>query len=125
MMAKTNTEKHYINRLEDAIRIANEGKRVDMEVSLKTQQMIQEVNAKEADKTPHDIPHNINSYLLIANYTFKIDLQSYKCTKAYMFGALEESLTTKKINKDVANARLEMDYKRLRDAHIHFQEKFF
>jgi len=120
-MAKTITEKHYINRLEDVIRIANEGQRVDMEVELKTLPMIQEVHAKEADKKPH----NINSYLLIAYYTFKIDLQSYKCSKVYMFGAIEESLTTKEMNKDIANARLEMDYKRLRDAHVHFQEEFF
>ena len=120
-MAKTTVEKHYINRLDDVIRIANEGKRVDMEVELKTLPMIQEVSTREADKTPH----NINTYLLIAYYAFKVDLQSYKCSKVYMFGNTEESLTTKEMNKDIANARLDMDYKRLRDVHIHFQDKFF
>lgn len=120
-MSKTTIEKHFINRLEDVISIASEGKRVDMEVELKTQPMVQEVHIKEVDKTWH----KIDTYLLIAFYTFKIDIQSYKCSKVYMFATDEESLITEEMNKDIANTRLRIDYKRFRDAHIHFQEVFF
>lgn len=120
-MVKTNVERRYINSLEDAIRIAHEGKRVDMEVELKKLPMIQEVHTKEADKKPH----KINTYLLIAYYNLKIDVQSYKFSKVYAFANADESLIVAEMNKDIANARLRMDYKRLSDAHIHFHEKFF
>lgn len=120
-MAKTSIEKHYISRLEDVIRIANEGKRVDMEVELNKLPMIQEMYPREAGETTH----NISTYLLIAYFNFKIDVQSYKFSKVYMFSTTDESLVTTEMNKDTANARLQMDYKRLRDANIHFQEKFF
>lgn len=120
-MAEPAIKKHYINRLEDVIRIAIEGKRVDMEVELKTLPMVQEVHAREADKTPH----KIDTYLLIAYYNFKVDVQSYKFSKVYMFATAEESLITMEMNKDIANARLRLDYMRLKDAHINFHEKFF
>jgi len=121
IMAKIPIEKHYISRLEDVIRIANEGKRVDMEVELKKLPMIQEIPDNKAEGKPH----KINTYLLIAYYNFKVDVQSYKFSKVYAFANAEESLIVTEMNKDIANARLVMDYKRLSDAHIHFHEKFF
>jgi hypothetical protein len=46
-------------------------------------------------------------------------------TKVYMFGSSEESPDSVKINKSIANARLKMDYQRLKDAKISFEEKYF
>ena len=120
-MAKINIEKHYINRLEDVISLAKEGKRVDIEIELKNVPMIRDIPSGEA----HEVAHKINTHLLIAYYTFKIDLQSYKFSKVYMFATTEESLISAQMNKDIANDRLQVDYKRLKNAHIHFHEKFF
>jgi hypothetical protein len=108
-------------RLEDFIGFAREGKRVELEVGLRKQLMHQKVHPDET----HDMKDNIATYLLIAEYTFTTDGQSRKMSKVYMYAALEESIRAAQANKNIANARLQADYGRLRAANIAFQEKFF
>jgi hypothetical protein len=45
--------------------------------------------------------------------------------KVYIFGSEEESLTTAKMHKNIANERLKRDYQRLKDATIKIKEKYF
>jgi len=42
-----------------------------------------------------------------------------------MYESTEESLNDARINKSIANERLKMDYKRMKDANITFEEKYF
>jgi len=120
-MTKIGEKKQYYGRLEEVMRIANEGKRVDMEVELKKLPIIHESHAKEE----HYPSKKINTYLLMAYYNFKIDDQSHRISKVYMIENAEGSLNALQIDEDIANARLRVDYKRLKDAHINFHEKFF
>jgi len=46
-------------------------------------------------------------------------------TKVYVMGSIEESLVASSGNKNIANQRLKMDYQRLRDVNITFEEKYF
>jgi hypothetical protein len=67
----------------------------------------------------------VDMYLLFGDYTFTVGKDVKKVSKIYMYGSSEESLNDAKINKSIANERLKMDYKRLLDAKIILEEKFF
>jgi len=121
IMNQTSEEKRNFGRLEDFIEIAKAGKQVELKVELREQSMIQSINTGELN----DAEDKISTYLLIANYTFKIDDQSHALSKVYMFATFEESLTSSRMNRTIANARLQVDYNRLKAAHINFHEKFF
>jgi len=114
-------ERSEMGRLEDFIEFAKAGKQIEMEVELRKQSMTQKVHPEET----HDMTGVINTYLLIADYTFKTDDQSHKVSKVYMFAAVEESADAARANRNIANFRLQVDYTRLKAANIAFQEKFF
>jgi len=116
-----NEERRYSGRLEDFIEMAKTGKRVEMEVELNKLPMIQEIHTGKA----HDLSDKKNTYLLIAYYTFKMDDQIHRLSKVYMFATEDESLNSLRVNKNIANVRLQVDYNRLRIAHVHFKEKYF
>ncbi|MGQ9571516.1 MAG: hypothetical protein ACUVUQ_11910 [Thermodesulfovibrionales bacterium] len=67
----------------------------------------------------------LDMYLLIADYTFTIENDVKRISKVYMYGSAEESLTAVKIDTNIANERLKMDYSRLKEANISFEEKYF
>ena len=119
-MAEMNN-KDEIGRLEYFIGLARKGKRIKAEIELRKQPMIQKVHPSE---TP-DMKDEINTYILIADYTFELDEPSHKVSKVYMFAVAEESVDAARINRNIANARLNMDYQRLKAVNIEFQEKFF
>lgn len=108
-------------RLEDFVELAREGKKVKCDIDLRKQSLSQRVHPEE---TP-DRTDEIETYLLIGDYTFLIDKQSYKVSKVYMFATEEESLNSARVNKSIANSRLQMDYERLKAARVTFKERFF
>ena len=114
-------KRHHYSRLEDFIRIAKEGKRVDMEVDLKKLPVIHEGNLEGKIA----IHQKNKSYLLIAYFTFKTGGQFYRLSKVYMFATGGESLDSLVVNKEIADTRLQVDYDRLKAAHIHFKENYF
>jgi len=120
-MTEINEEKSHFGRLEDFIEMAKTGKRIEMEVELRKQSMIQVADVGET----HDTNVEISTYLWIADYTFKTDGQIYKLSKVYMFAAAHDSPNSLRLNNTIANARLQVDYNRLKAAHINFHEKFF
>ncbi len=67
----------------------------------------------------------IDRYLLLGNFAFRTGEEEQTVSKVYMFGSMEESLENANVNKNIANERLKMDYKRLRDSGLEFEEKFF
>jgi hypothetical protein len=108
-------------RLEDYIALAQQGKRVGVEVKLRTQPVQQKVHPEETA----DLRTEITMYLLIADYTLTGEGESCVVSKVYAFGAEKEPLESAQVNRSIANERLKMDYKRLKDAKIAVDEKYF
>jgi hypothetical protein len=82
-------------RLEDVIALAREGKDVHAEIDLKKQLVTQ------------------------------IEKDVRQVSKVYVYGFFEEPAGAFWVNVNIANARLKMDYQRLKDAKITFEEKYF
>jgi len=109
------------NRIEDFIALAKEGKQVDVSVKLRKQTVSQKLHPEETA----DMKTAIDMHILFGDYTFTVGENVKKISKSYMFGSAEESLNDAKVDKNIANERLKMDYKRLKEARIVFEEKFF
>lgn len=108
-------------RIEDFIALAKEGKQVTASIELKKQLVSQKVHPEETE----GMKGEIDMYLLIGNYSFTVGGKTNTVSKIYVYGSTEESLNDAKINKSIANERLKMDYKRLLDAKITLEEKYF
>jgi hypothetical protein len=108
-------------RLEDFIALAKTGKDVHMEIELRKQLVEQKVHPE----VTVDMKSEIDMYLLTGDYTFKVEGEVQNISKVYMFGSLEESQSAARVDRNIANERLKMDYRRLREANITFQEKYF
>jgi hypothetical protein len=108
-------------RIEDFIALAKEGKDVKAEIALGKQNVSQKVHPGETE----EMKGEVDMYLLTGNYSFSVGNWKKVVSKVYMFGSSEESMNDAKINKSIANERLKMDYKRMQDAKITFEEKYF
>ena len=108
-------------RIEDFITFAKEGKDVHAEVELKKQLVTQKVHPGDT----WDMKSEIVMYLLIGAYTFRVGNEVRQVSKIYMYGYLEEPPRDFWVNINIANARLKMDYQRLKNAKISFEEKYF
>jgi hypothetical protein len=115
------TKQGVFSRLEDFITIARKGKEVALSVELDKRIFTR----KYAPYTMGDPGDEIDTYILAANYVFFVEEKSHEFTKFYAFGVEGDSTSAVEREIDVANERLKMDYKRLRDANIVFSEKFF
>jgi hypothetical protein len=115
------TEQRMFNRLEDFISIAKKGEKVDLTVELNKRIFTR----KFGSFTMGDPEDEIDMYILSADYLFVVAGETVEVTKYYVSGIEGESLIATKNNIHVANERLKMDYKRLREAEIIFLEKFW
>ena len=110
-----------LGRLEDFVELGRQGNRIEAEVELRKQSMIQKINTEGADDSGGDI----ETYLLMADYTFRMRDQTHKISKVYMFAVATESARAARANTTIANARLQVDYERLKAANVAFSERFF
>jgi hypothetical protein len=108
-------------RIEDFIALAVEGKQVNASIELRKKIVSEKVHPG----TFEEMKDEVDMYLLFGDYTFSVGKDVKKISKIYMYGSSEESLNETNINKSIADARLKMDYKRLQDAKIILEEKFF
>ena len=108
-------------RIEDFIALAKEGKIVHLTVDLKKKLVAQRVPPGITE----DMKDEVDMYLLTADYIFKVGKDMKLVSKVYMFGSSVESPDALKVNTSIANARLKMDYQRLKEAKITFEEKYF
>ncbi len=115
------TERERLLRLEDFIALAKEGKNIKAEIKLRKQMMKQKVHPEETE----EMRDEIDMYLLIGDFIFMIDDQSYTVSKVYVLGSMGEPQDAAKVNRSIANERLKMDYKRLKEVNIMFEERFF
>jgi hypothetical protein len=107
-------ERSELTRLEDFVQLAKEGKKIQVEIELEKQDVIEKLPGKE-----------VYAYLFVANYVFKHKGETTKIPKVYIMGFRGEPLDLINANKNIANARLKMDYQRLREEGIKFEEKLF
>jgi len=110
-----------VARLEDIIRIASSGIRVSCFMELKKKNV--EIKVKNADADRHQ--SRIDAFLLLAEYAFSFEETTARICKVYVFGKAQRSGKIQKVDRDVANQRLRVDYERLRAANIEFKELFF
>ena len=108
-------------RIEDFIHLAKKGKNVKTSIELQKKIVSQKVHPSDTS----DMKCEVDMYLLLGNYTFKVEDETRYVSKIYMHGCFDESTVDAKINKHVANERLKVDYKRLSEANIKIEEKYF
>ena len=115
------TEHSMFSRLEDFISFARKGEEVDLTITLN-----KEIFTRKFEPYTSGEPEDqIDMYIFSADYAFLVQEKIYEVTKLYAFGVEGEPLNITKHNITVANERLKMDYKRLREANINFKEKFW
>jgi hypothetical protein len=114
-------EKDKPLRLEDFIVLSKGGQKLEAEIELRKQYIIQEVNPDETGERRDEV----DAYLLIGDYDFELEGESYKLSKVYLMGYTTEPAYIAKLNRNIANNRLEMDYQRLKDADIKLKAKYF
>lgn len=110
-----------LNRLEYFVQLARRGKKVGVEVTLRKELVEQKVHPEETE----DMTGMTHMYLLLGDFLCECEGEVNTISKIYVYGTAEESVSTGQVNKSVANARLKMDYQRLKDAKIKFSEKYF
>jgi hypothetical protein len=108
-------------RIEDFIALAREGKDVHAVIQLKRLPVTQKVHPGATE----DLRTEVDMYLLMADYTFTVEKEIKYVCKVYMYGSMEEPAGAFWVNTNIANARLKADYRRLMDAKITFEEKYF
>jgi len=113
--------KSELLRIKDFIALAKEGKGVTVTIDLRKQPVSQKIHPGDTE----ELKGEIDMYLLFGDYTFKIGDWEKVVSKVYMYGSTGESLNNTKINMSIANERLKLDYQRLKDVHILFEEKYF
>jgi hypothetical protein len=108
-------------RIEDFLSLAKEGKDVKVEINLRKESVAQKVHPGHSE----EMKGELDMYLLLADYHFNVGNWKKVVSKIYVYGTAEESLNDAKINKSIANERLKMDYQRMRDSNISFEEHYF
>ena len=114
-------EQRLFNRLEDFILLARRGGGIDLTVELEKRLFTRKFGPYMGGE-PED---EIDMYILAAEYDFVVEGKTYEVTKFYAFGTEGELPNTARREIAVANERLKMDYKRLKEANIVFSEKFW
>lgn len=114
-------EKEKPLRLKDFIVLAKGGRRIEADIELRRQIVMQEVYPDEAQARRDEV----DAYLLMGDYNFEVEGESYKVSKVYLMGFQREALYIADLNKSIANKRLKMDFRRLKDADIKVVSKYF
>lgn len=112
-------EKERPITLEESIGWAKEGKTVKADVELIREDIVQKVLVEAGDA------EEIDAYLLTGVFTFDVDGKMHKVSKTYLRGYASESVEVSAANKNIANARLKMDYERLVQGGISLEEEYF
>ena len=114
-------EKDEFVRLEDFIARAKEGKEVQLSVTLSKQVVTKRSHPAETDERKGEL----DMYLLIGDYSINVGGAVNKVSKIYVSGIIGEPMNATRQNIEIANSRIKMDYMRLREVDIIFEEVFF
>ena len=113
--------KSTFDRLEDFIALAKEGQHMEVSIDLRKQIVIPKVNRGESG----NVKIESELYVLLGEYSFNVEGNVRKVSKPYMYGVSEESAKMALREMQIANERLKMDFNRLREGNIIFEEKYF
>ena len=108
-------------RIEDFILLSEQDNKVSATVELRKQIVTQKVHPEDTA----EMKTEVDMYLLFGDYTFSVGTNKKKVSKSYMYGSTIEATNDAKISKNIANERLKMDYKRLKNAKVELEEKYF
>ncbi len=108
-------------RLESFIELAKSGKQMKIQVNLYSRDVKQLGRPEATD----DVMEELDMSLLIADFIPRGLEGEPRVTKVYAVSSIDESDVDAKVTRSIANERLKMDYRRLQDAKIEFEEKFF
>ena len=108
-------------RIEDFIALAKKGSKIQVGVDLIKQLVSEKVHPDSGD----DLKSELDMYLLSALFAFRVGGKEWKVRKVYVVGAAREFSHERTIDRQIANARLKVDYKRLKDVNIVCEEAFF
>jgi len=114
-------EKNEVFRLEHFTALAKEGQHIEATIDLKRQIVTKKVYSEETQ----GVKSEAEMYLLLAEFNFKVEGEIKKVSKVYVYGTSEESMDSTNQNLRFADERLKVDYARLRNAHITFEERYF
>ncbi len=101
-----------IVRLEDIIKLAQAGNRIEGEVNQAR------ITATCKVHPEAEIVEEKEAYFLKAMFRFKLADQVYRVEKVYVMGFSDEDLDTTRLNKNIANSRLKEDFRRLKEAGV-------
>jgi hypothetical protein len=121
-MTKESAKTGRLTRIETYLEMAQSGQEIGLEVKLHKEIIKQSLLTDEADnlRIEKDI------YLLMADYIPKTTLEEPNIvSKVYAFGTINENDVEERTIRLIANERLQIDYNRLRDAGVDFQESKF
>ena len=110
-------------RLEDLIELAKTGKTIELRTRL-YKKWVRHVSQSSATD---DLDIETENCLYMADFLF-VGAESgmpEKITKAYMICPINEVEIQGKVTRRIANKRLRMDYDRLKEAGISFEENLF
>jgi hypothetical protein len=107
-------------RLEDFIKMAKTGVTINAAIDLQKQFVIPKSHADDDEMKGESA-----MYLLSAIFTFKYGNEERKVSKVYLLGSAGESSEDSRVYKNITNARLKEDYKRLKNANISIEEIYF
>ncbi len=86
-----------------------EWNKVNPSIELKKQVITHRIHPADTE----EMKAEIEMYLPMGEYTFNFGGKINKVSKIYVYGTHVEPLTSSREDKNIANARLKMDYKRL------------
>jgi hypothetical protein len=115
------SKKDELLRIEDFITLAKEGNDISVTIDLRKQVVSQKIHPGDTE----ELKSELDMYLLFGDYFFKIGKWEKVVSKVYMYGSVGETLNETKVIKSIANERLKLDYQRLKDVNIRFEEKYF
>lgn len=108
-----------LNRLEEFILESRKGKKIEVETQLRREKILGQAGQCAGQEG------RIDGYLFIADFLCCMESQRYTVSKVYSLSYLTKDPTDLHVDRQVANARLKMDYQRLREAGIEVQEMYF
>ena len=108
-----------IQRLEEVIQLAKAGNEVKAEVQLLKRPIILKIHPEA------QIVEETEAYLLTAKFKFQVGDQTIEIERIYVMGFPSEDFEQERANINLANARLKEDYRRLKEAGIKIEEKYF
>ena len=108
-----------LNRLEDFILLSKQGEKVSLDVHVRIEKILHQ------DEQCAGNQKQVDGYLFIADFSFSLNDQDYTVSKVYSLNYRIHDPYELHVDREVANARLKMDYTRLRQGGIKVLEKYF